>query len=1321
MADTGSMIAGAGVIKDVGGQWLTKGVEEALGRLKKPVHVTSKDLQAEIDSYKPGSPSAERAKAEMEQMKPREALNSWIDGALRKYVLNRMATPEDEIRKLAEDGVLHVDPEQLTSMTKSGLKMHRKDTPFPSKGLGESEHAKKWENAADTFVRKSTAGDIESGSFAQGAPYVESWISKLANDKPETPVYTALDRSRPAEVGFDHIVDVLGEKLATGELRPEQLSKVSVAEAVRMAHKYNLDAAERMSKARLASQEGMTVHKEYPEGYKWVQLDKPGQFAAESDVMGHSVRGYEPPKYQNERAEIKHNDWIPASGDSGDSGYGHGGWEAIKSGKAKVYSLRDPKGESHVTVEVHKPEFDYGLNEVKLENAVGTEKKNEIYDAFLKQKSQKGGTNDLERFVKDLGIETDQQISQIKGKQNQRPEDKYLPYVQDFVRSSKWSNVGDVKNTGLLQVAPSKYISNAEVEALGVKHFGINGPDLTENAAQYYTRISRMHPSIRSKADEAFIKDVEQTADKPKAALAAGAAALGAAGAPKKPAASDQGYPSPGIIPSAVASTGSFMRNAKDTVKDWLAHPADSANELHDQITNQAKTGSMDMTAGSATTSGGQLQSAPVISEDQRAHEMADTGSMIAGAGVIKDVGGQWLTKGVEEALGKLKKTVHADPGSISATAGDKSGSALNSWIDGALRKYVLNRMATPDDEIRQLAEGGVLHVDPEQLATMAPYQLTYRRAKTKFAMGGMGVSEHARKWEAAADRAVVPSKAETWQKSIGDAAAPEGAEWLKKVSPDTPIHAPNEAFQARDLGFDHLVDVLGEKLATGELGPEQLSKVSVADAVRMAHKYNLDAAERMSKARLASQEGVTVHKEYPEGYKWVQLDKPGQFAAESDVMGHSVRGYEPPRTSHKELNDEDLGEITLDILGPYGDLAYKQLGEDASNLDVLKWTAINHPQEARKKEAAKLVKELESGRHPDWIPASGDSGAKDYGHGGWEAIKSGKAKVYSLRDSKGESHVTVEVGKMNPYPLSGERIKNMLGPESDKIWKEYVDSDSSSLDKFLQEKYHKIWKSLNEGEQISQIKGKLNKKPEDKYLPYVQDFVRSSKWGDVGDVKNTGLLQVTPSKYISDAEVEQLVKKHYKQGPNSYGPEPEESAAEFYTRISRMHPNHRSKTDEAFIKDVDQTADKPRAALAAGAAALGAAGAAEASPNEKHPVTPELVDAMIQHESSGHPHARSKKGAVGLMQLMPRTAKMLGVTDRTDPVQNRKAGTKYMQQLLNEYRGDYEKALVAYNWGPHNVNKAGNNWKSKAPRSARLYARKIMQDAGLSEQLASN
>jgi len=83
----------------------------------------------------------------------------------------------------------------------------------------------------------------------------------------------------------------------------------------------------------------------------------------------------------------------------------------------------------------------------------------------------------------------------------------------------------------------------------------------------------------------------------------------------------------------------------------------------------------------------------------------------------------------------------------------------------------------------------------------------------------------------------------------------------------------------------------------------------------------------------------------------------------------------------------------------------------------------------------------------------------------------------------------------------------------------------------------------------------------------------------------------------------------------------------------------------------------------------------------------PPAVRAMIHIESNGKANARSRVGASGLMQLMPATAKELGVTDINDPKQNIAAGTKYFRQQLESFK-DTRLAVAAYNWGPGNMNK---------------------------------
>ncbi|MBW2436664.1 MAG: lytic transglycosylase domain-containing protein [Deltaproteobacteria bacterium] len=108
-----------------------------------------------------------------------------------------------------------------------------------------------------------------------------------------------------------------------------------------------------------------------------------------------------------------------------------------------------------------------------------------------------------------------------------------------------------------------------------------------------------------------------------------------------------------------------------------------------------------------------------------------------------------------------------------------------------------------------------------------------------------------------------------------------------------------------------------------------------------------------------------------------------------------------------------------------------------------------------------------------------------------------------------------------------------------------------------------------------------------------------------------------------------------------------------------------------------------------------------------KYNLSPRLLRAIIRAESNFEVAAVSRAGAKGLMQLMPATAKDMGVTDIFDIEQNIDGGAKYMRQMLNRFGGNIRKALAAYNAGPATVIKY--NGRVPYPET-RQYVDRVLQ-----------
>jgi len=198
------------------------------------------------------------------------------------------------------------------------------------------------------------------------------------------------------------------------------------------------------------------LHKEYPEGYSWYELKMPEK-APEGwvDDITTGAKADLDPNYAYGRKTLE--DALKYEGEQ--MGHCVGGYcPDVIEGRSRIYSLRDKKGQPHVTVEV-KPSVmfrdeDFGVNDVTIKegtNDFGDRGYNTTDGKFFEAYSDAvDHQQKISKPIDDIPF----RISQIKGKGNKKPNEEYLPFVQDFVKSSKWSDVGDFGNTGLMRIAP---------------------------------------------------------------------------------------------------------------------------------------------------------------------------------------------------------------------------------------------------------------------------------------------------------------------------------------------------------------------------------------------------------------------------------------------------------------------------------------------------------------------------------------------------------------------------------------------------------------------------------------------------------------------------------------------------------------------------------------------------------------------------------------------------------------------------------------------------------------------------------------------------
>lgn len=476
-----SAVAPLNVIKDRGGNWLTKELDRAIKPELRAANLEQLMNDFTVDPF-----------LRPEAMEKARTMDRWVNGALKKYIMRDMATEGDPIRKLAEQNILHVDPQELNfNMSTYGKYM------MPNQRLrAQSDTAKNWEGATDRSINQLQVKNTVPADVQENP-----WLAKLG---PEEEVYAPFEpKNFMEDLGLDRLHQHVYDALIEGRIRPEQLNSGSfgVEAAVRDAHNVRMAKAATEEKAALEALKGEAVHthKEYPEGYKWVEFKAPSrkvegetaeynpgvenrlyEQAFDETARAHPRLDDESDEFHdllNDRLNVLKEAWpnlakqqmgraqlqkaLTAEGDY--MGHCVGEYcDDVISGNKRIFALRDPEGRPHVTVEAHvgkAPHYD----NMKVVESLPEELLNEL----IKDHGH-GGIGWYDKVGKDPRAKAWAQenlynqpildsINQIKGSgkkdstQAITPEvlGSVQPYIRDFLNSSPWGTVRDMKNTGL--------------------------------------------------------------------------------------------------------------------------------------------------------------------------------------------------------------------------------------------------------------------------------------------------------------------------------------------------------------------------------------------------------------------------------------------------------------------------------------------------------------------------------------------------------------------------------------------------------------------------------------------------------------------------------------------------------------------------------------------------------------------------------------------------------------------------------------------------------------------------------------------------------
>ena len=418
------------------------------------------------------------------------ALRQWWEKAVPKYLKTDFASPNDPLRDLAERGLLHIPDKTPDEWSKMAGENFISD-PIQDILFG---------GPTKPGAMPGAGSDLR-GEVMTAMP----WLAK----QPVTDNLYGVSSTSLGALQFPHVADELRNAMNAEAnnipldlaVRPEALQRMSFPQAVERVGRINQFRAKQMEEAGLSSFNSPAVQtfKEYtddnPMGLRWVELappkniDKPQGYDAYFDEaeemyvvtdpegrrigLAHNSDDINDLMYQDAEARI-----LQEALDYEGNTMGHcvGGYcDDVMGGSTRIFSLRDAKGQPHVTIETRPGAERKALADIPREaldsiTAAAKADTDQVTgpmgigmdDPRWQRTYQTNLSLKQREWLRNNPEPSD--IIQIKGKQNLKPKDDYLPFVQDFVKSQQWGNIGDFGNTGLVKLPDGRYITAQQAE-----------------------------------------------------------------------------------------------------------------------------------------------------------------------------------------------------------------------------------------------------------------------------------------------------------------------------------------------------------------------------------------------------------------------------------------------------------------------------------------------------------------------------------------------------------------------------------------------------------------------------------------------------------------------------------------------------------------------------------------------------------------------------------------------------------------------------------------------------------------------------------------